>query len=131
LKKFKFKKIKEKQSNYLFQFFYFIDYILFLSKFSSNIFLSRELLKQNMLLLNQKPIKSNVSLKCGDFITLKSKLFRLQDITKKFVLLKSYYTFMETDYYSQSLVIILNANNLSKFDNGLAIKNYMNYNAVN
>lgn len=115
-----FENINAKKKLTSFQKFYqqitLVDQALVLNKFSSSLFLAKEQIKSKKVILNDKVLKSSVSLKKGDFLAFKDKTFNYKNI--KFNQSKTYRfnTHVESDYYLQSLVVLKSKKDITNQD---------------
>lgn len=115
-----FENINAKKKLTSFQKFYqqitLVDQALVLNKFSSSLFLAKEQIKSKKVILNDKVLKSSVSLKKGDFLAFKDKTFNYKNI--KFNQSKTYRfnTHVESDYYLQSFVVLKSKKDITNQD---------------
>lgn len=103
--------------NYLVKPQYKIDILLWNLYFFSSVYEARQKINNKQILVNNKAVKSNFILNKGDVITFKSSInsndIFFIDYFKKYSLNEKFFSFVEIDYYTKTIVILKNFNELS------------------
>jgi len=135
----KFKTLKKKISkkalkkeiilNYLIKPQYKIDILLWNLYFFSSIYHARQKISNKQVLVNNLSVKSNTFLQKGDIITFKSwnkknDLF-FNRFLKKYSLNEKFFPFLEVDYYTKTIIIIKNFDELSFEDLQILITDFV------
>jgi ribosomal protein S4 len=86
---------------------YWIDILLWKLRFFNSSYEARQQIYNGVILLNNKNILGNVYLKSGDIITFKN-FFKLNiELNNKYFLNnQKIYSFVEIDYYTNTIIII-------------------------
>ena len=109
-----FKKLLKKTTNLSFKslFFkvflkplFFIDVLLWKTRFCNSSYEVRQLLNSKQILVNGKTIQSNYVVKRGDIIILKSSFIK-KPSANKVVTLELFSLFFEIDYYTNTIIIL-------------------------
>jgi len=82
-----------------------IDILLSRLKFFATSYQVRQHLNSNLILVNNKPVSGNFFLKKGDVITFKKGIFK-SPVTDRLLNNEMLFSFVEIDYYSQTLVLL-------------------------
>lgn len=105
---------------------YRIDTLLWYLNLSSSIYDCRQQIFAGNISVNGFVIKKNIFLKKGDFIDLKHlSSSDVEEIRKKYLDSLTFLTFIEIDFYTKTIVIIKDLNELSLEDYVLLIDNYI------
>lgn len=89
---------------------YRIDFLVFILNFFSSVYEARQHIKNGHVLINSQTNRSdNYILSRGDIIVIEKKKFKLpQRIKKEFK-----FSFLEVDYYTQTIVILKDLQNIN------------------
>jgi hypothetical protein len=97
---------------------FFINIILWKLNFYRSAFESKQALNYNDILLNNKRISHNITLKAGDIISIKKvSLIDFKNITPEFL-----FSFIEIDYYTNTIIVLKNIEDLNFDDISFLIK---------
>lgn len=116
-------------SKYLLRPFYQIDILLWYLNFFSSVYKTRQLLHSGYLKVNNKPVKSNYTLKKGDVISVDQKFqeqYNLDILDRLYFENILFFTFIETDFYTKTITIVKDCEELSLDDCKLLIDQYIN-----
>lgn len=102
----------------LFKLLYRVDILLWKLNFFKSAFAAQQEINNLNILINNKPIQSNFFVSKGDIITFKKILPQIFLSTQ----IEFLYSFIEVDYYSNTIVIIKDLTHLSPEDNNLIIR---------
>ena len=113
-----------------------IDILLWRLNFFRSSYQARQSVNDGEIFLNSKnAIRSNITLQKGDIITFTPKKslvnFKTNTILKNTYFSKQLSTFVEVDYYTNSIVVLKNFNDLSSDDFRLLIRHYFNLKKFN
>jgi ribosomal protein S4 len=104
------------------------DILLSRLNFFSSSFSARQSINEKEILLNGKPFLSNVFLKKGDIISFQSykniETFSFNSISKNKYVKQNFYSFVEVDFYTKTLVVVKDLNDLTLDDFSLLITEY-------
>lgn len=122
-------KKKDIISHYLIKPQYKLDILLWTLYFFPTVYAARQTISNRQVLLNGRSVKSNLLLKKGDVISFKSwekknDLF-FNESTKKYYLSEKFITFLEVDYYTKTIVILKNFDELSSKDKYILIADFV------
>lgn len=115
--------------NYLIKPQYKIDILLWNLHFFSSIYHARQKISNKQVLVNNVSIKANTMLKKGDIITFKfwnkqNDLF-FNTFLKKYSLNEKFFPFLEVDYYTKTIIIVKNFDELSFEDFQILITDFV------
>lgn len=117
-------------SSFLIKPFYRIDLLLWYLDFFHSSFETRKYINSGNVLVNEKVVKSNYELKQGDIITVKydeSLLSWLNlcnpDMYYRYKKTRHFFPFIEYDFYTHTIVVLKDWNELSSSDISLFFKN--------
>lgn len=108
-----------------FRLYYRLDSLLFLGDLSPSTFFSKDALKGKKILLNGLVTKRATFLKKGDFVLIKDQSFNYEILSKRYTELNLYPTFIEVDYYTQSLVLLKNLDETTTEDFSISIGKHL------
>jgi len=116
-------------SHYLIKPQYKLDILLWTLYFFPTVYAARQKISNRQVLLNGRSVKSNLLLKKGDIISFKSwekknDLF-FNESAKKYYLSEKFITFLEVDYYTKTIVILKNFDELSSKDKYILISDFV------
>lgn len=101
-----------------------INILLWRLNFFSSCFNVQKNIKKGIILVNKLKIKFNISLVLGNIIEIpKLSLFTFSRILKKIVI---FYTFLEIDYYTNTIIIVKDLKELNSKDFYLLTRNIYN-----
>lgn len=127
-----FKRLKNKTKNRVYNLsLYFIkpeyrlDLLLWRLKFFTSPYLVRNALRLSVINVNSYNLKLphyNYFVKAGDLIKINTKVFNFKNVLMHFI--KSFYvpSFIEIDYYVNTVIVLKNFNQLSSLDLNSVIK---------
>jgi ribosomal protein S4 len=95
---------------------FFIDILLWKTKFCSSSYEVRQLLNSNKILVNNKVVKSNFVVKKGDLITFKPSFIVNKLSFEKSPTFELFSLFFEIDYYTNTIVILKDFTSFSDLD---------------
>lgn len=98
----------------------------YLSFFNSSVE-ARNFVNEKNVLINNKIVRSNYELKKGDIVSFNlnpdyAEKNKYKTIRKKYKKSRKFFTFLEYDYYTNSIVVLKNWNELSEDELSLTIK---------
>lgn len=99
---------------------YYLDYAVLMHKLSSSVPESKEHLRQKKLLVNNN-VASSKTIKKGDFVHIKDKVICYKSMLNKYTRSRQFSSFTEFDPYSQSFVVLKNADEITNLDFSLSI----------
>jgi len=113
-----------------------IDILLWRLNFFRSSYQARQSVNDGEIFLNFKnTIRSNITLQKGDIITFRPKKsllnFETNAILKSMYSSKQFPTFLEVDYYTNSIVILKNFDELSSDDFRILIRHYFDLKKFN
>lgn len=111
-----------------------IDILLWKLNFFSSSYESKQIINNNVVLVNGFSVKSNFFLKKGDVISftyeLESKKYFFNCI-KKYSLHENFLTFVEIDYYTKTIIVLKDFFELDYQDFSLISNEYLNTKRLN
>ena len=125
--KLKQKKTKLGKLQEYFKQLYYLDHLIFINKLSPSVFASKQYIKEKKILVNNKS-SFDMKLKKGDFVHIKDHTLSYKKLRRKYTKSKRISTFTETDYYTQSLIVLKDLKNISSVDFSLSVNNSVNLN---
>lgn len=120
---------KQRKSNLIKQFFqeyYKICGLLWVSSCYSSNFEARQKINSNLVLINGEKAFSTNTLKRGDIIDIKDLRFNISNNFNKYNLTSQVLSYIEIDYYSQTIIVLKNIDELSNEDCYLLFTTYIN-----
>ena len=107
---------------------YRADILLWRLNFFSSSFSARQSINEGEVLLNGKTFVSNITLKKGDILMFNSKKvcssFSLESFLKRQSVQRTFSTFVEIDFYTKTLVIVKDLEDLTSDDFNLLFTEY-------
>lgn len=116
-------------SKYLLHPFYQIDVLLWYLNLFSSVYKTRQLIHSGYLKVNNKSVKPNYILKKGDVISVNQKFreqYNLDTLNSLYFENILFLTFIEVDFYTKTITIVKNCEELSLDDCKLLIDQYIN-----
>lgn len=114
--------------NYLIKPLFRIDILLSRLHFFSSSYQARQFISNGLVKINGKKVKPNFSLKKGDIVTLNLLTFqnnlKFSTIFSRFLNNNLFYSFVEVDHYTKTLVILKNLDEITDDDLNLLITDY-------
>jgi ribosomal protein S4 len=105
-----------------------VDILLWRLNFFPSSYSARQSLNEGSILLNGKPTLSNTLLKKGDILSFRltksPSSFSLKDTFSSIYTKQSFCSFVEVDFYTKTLVVIKDLNDLTLDDFSLIITEY-------
>jgi len=117
---------KEMYQKYLYQNYYKVCSLLWLSNYYASSFESRQKIASRSIFVNDKIAAANSLLKNGDIISIVDNTINIDKVIKKYNPTLSMLTHIEVDYYSQNLVLTKDISDLSEEDFFLLTLDYVN-----
>ncbi len=117
---------KEMYQKYLYENYYKVCSLLWLSNYYASSFESRQKIASRSIFVNDKIAAPNSLLKNGDIISVVDNTINIDKIIKKYNPTLSMLTHTEVDYYSQNLVLTKDVSDLSEEDFFLLTLDYVN-----
>lgn len=117
---------KEMYQKYLYQNYYKVCSLLWLSNYYASSFESRQKIASRSIFVNDKISAANSLLKNGDIISIVDNTINIDKVIKKYNPTLSMLTHIEVDYYSQNLVLTKDISDLSEEDFFLLTLDYVN-----
>lgn len=120
---------KELISEYLLHPFYHVDILLWYLNLFPSVYKIRQLLHSGYLKVNDKSVKPNYFLKKGDVISIDSKLegqYNIDILNRLYFENILFLTFIEIDFYTKTITIVKDCEELSLDDYKLLIDQYIN-----
>jgi len=106
-----------------------LNILLWKLKIFSSSYESKQVINNNLVLINGISVKSNYYVKKGDIISFKldveKKDFFLNSV-KRYSLNESFLTFIELDYYTKTIIVLKNYQELDYQDFPFVIDEYLN-----
>jgi len=106
-----------------------VDILLWKLNFFASSYESKQFINNSRVLINGVCVKSNFFLKRGDVISFnsdsESKRYFFNNI-KRYSLHENFFTFVEVDYYTKTVVVLKNYYDLDYQDFSLIINEYLN-----
>lgn len=107
-----------------------IDILLWYLNYFSSSFESRQNINSKKVLVNEETIKANYFIKKGDIISLNFRLsfeksHTYNSIKKKYVPNKMFFSFLEYDYYTNTIIVLKDLKDLTIEDLRLLIEESM------
>lgn len=106
-----------------------LNVLLWKLKIFSSSYESKQVINNNLVLINGTSVKSNYYVKKGDIISFKldvEKKFFFLNSVKKYSLNESFLTFIELDYYTKTIIVLKNCHELDYQDFPFVIDEYLN-----
>ena len=105
-----------------------IDILLFNLNFFDSIYQAKQCINSKNVFVNGKFIKPNTVLSKGDIITFNSSIFNrsFNSVAKKYSTYEKFFTFLEIDYYTKTIVVIKDPHTLTEEDLYLLTTEYLN-----
>ena len=108
---------KDILASYLVQPLFKIDILLWYLNFFQSLYKVRQYINSSCILVNNKSISSNYILKCGDVITLNYDKFDWNRFSfdmycNKYIKDMTFFSFVEIDQYTKTIVIVKDFNSL-------------------
>jgi ribosomal protein S4 len=100
-----------------------IENLLWRLNFLNSCYTIKQLLNSGLILINLKKKKNNYILKKGDIITFSKKL---NFFTNNFLITKKLFSFLEIDYYSTTIIILKNYNEITIEESTLFFAKFYN-----
>lgn len=122
-------KFKDKRSiflNNIFKNFYRLTFFLWHINFFSSSYLVKQQIDSKKIELNGYIAKSDIFLRKNDFIVFKSRELQLKNLFKKSFSKVTIFSHVEIDFYSQSVYVVKNLNDLSDDDLQLIFNDIIN-----
>ena len=117
---------KEMYQKYLYENYYKVCSLLWLSNYYASSFESRQKIASRSIFVNDKIAAANSLLKNGDIISVVDNTINIDKVIKKYNPTLSMLTHIEVDYYSQNLVLTKDISDLSEEDFFLLTLDYVN-----
>lgn len=121
-------------SNVLIKPLFRVDILLWKLNFFSSSYESKQVINNNFVSVNGISVKSNFFVKKGDVISFKEEVEKKSfffNSVKKYSLNENFLTFVELDYYTKSIVILKNCQELDYQDFPFVINEYLNVKRLN
>lgn len=114
--------------NYLIKPLFRIDILLSRLHFFSSSYQASQFISNGLVKINGKKVKPNFFLKKGDIVTLDLSTFhnnlKFSTIFSRFLNNNLFYSFVEVDHYTKTLVILKNLDDITDDDLSLLITDY-------
>jgi len=111
-----------------------IDILLANLFFFKTTFHARQAINEGIILINFKKIKSNVFVKQGDIISFNTQksdsFFYFNSFFINNKKIQKFYSFLEYDLYTKTIVVVKNFNDLTRDDLMLLVKDSMDLNTL-
>jgi len=117
---------KEMYQKYLYENYYKVCSLLWLSNYYASSFESRQKIASRSIFVNDKIAAPNSLLKNGDIISVVDNTINIDKVIKKYNPTLSMLTHTEVDYYSQNLILTKDISDLSEEDFFLLTLDYVN-----